>query len=150
MSILIRYTAAFVAAVLCTSLLASIFSTQFVIASLQEVGAQVSFGTRVVMTFGDLKILKLLGLVTAACFFIGFLVAAACNRFIHNSRRAWFTLAGACALVTTLLLLSWQLQLMPIAGARTSLGLAFQGLAGACGGYLFAKLSSTKNSTSDS
>jgi hypothetical protein len=59
-------------------------------------------------------------------------------------------LAGACALVSTLLLMSWFLQLMPIAGARTTLGLAFQGLAGACGGYVFARVSSPKHSTSPS
>lgn len=142
MSLFLRYAAAFVAAVVCTSLLASVLSTQSVIASLQEVGANVGFGTRLSMTFGDLRILETLAPITAACFLVGFLVAFACNKFVYQSRTAWFVLAGACALMCTILLLSWHLQLAPIAGARTFLGLALQGFAGAVGGYVFAKLTS--------
>lgn len=147
MSTLIRYAVAFIVAVLCTSLLSSIFSSQSVIASLQHVGADVPFGTRLSMTLGDFKVLETLAAATAACFFVGFWVAAACNKFISDNRPAWFTLAGACGLICTLLLMSWFLQLMPIAGARSTLGLASQGLAGACGGYLFSKLTSSKKTS---
>lgn len=150
MPTLLRYVAAFVAAVMCTALLASVFSTQSVIASLQEVGANVSFNTRLSMTLSDFKVLETLGAVTAACFLVGFLVAYACNRFVLQSRIAWFTLAGACALVSTLLLMSWFLQLAPIAGARTLLGLTFQGFSGACGGFIFAKLTSSSESSKGS
>lgn len=144
MSIFLRYAVAYIAAVICTSVLASFFSSQSVIAALQQVGADVPFSARMSMTVGDLKILETLAAVTAACFLVAFLVAGACNKFISNNRPAWFTLAGACALVCTLLLISYFLQLMPIAGARSTLGLAFQGLAGAFGGYLFSKLSKNK------
>lgn len=147
MSIFPRYAVAFTAAVLCTSLLASIFSTQSVISSLQEVGAVVPFATRVSMTLVDFKIFEILIAVVAACFLIGFIIAALCNRFIINNRHAWFVLAGACALVCTLLLMNWFLQLMPIAGARSLFGLAFQAVAGAIGGFVFSKITATTNTT---
>jgi len=141
MQIFKRYAGAFIAAVLTTGILASAFSTQFVVAALQDVGAVIPMSTRLTMTAKDLAILQTLGLVTAACFLIGFLVAQLGVNFVGGSRTAWFVVAGASALVCTLLLMSWQLQLMPIAGARTQLGLAFQGLAGAIGGLVFATLS---------
>lgn len=140
MQVFLRYAVAFIAAVLSASLLASIFSTQSVVASLQQVGTDVSFSTRISMTLGDLKILETLVAVISACFLIGFLVATLCNKLISNNRNAWFILAGACALVTALLLISWFLQLMPIAGARSFLGLSSQAFAGAVGGYIFSKL----------
>ena len=139
MPLLIRYALAFITAVLSTSVLASFFSTQSVIASLQAVGADVSFGTRLTMTLNDLKILQALAPITSVCLLIGFSVATACNKYLINHRIAWFIVAGACAFISTLLLLNWFFQLMPIAGARSLLGLTFQGLAGAIGGYLFVK-----------
>ena len=141
MQTVIRYVAAFIAAVLTTSILASIFSTQFVIAALQDVGAVIPIATRLSMTLKDFAIIEILGLVTAVCFVIGFIVAGLCVKFIGGSRLAWFALAGASALTCTLLLMTWQLQLSPIAGARTLLGLSFQGLAGAIGGITFTKIS---------
>lgn len=144
MQALLKLTAAFFAAVLTTSILASVFSSQFVIAALQEVNAVIPLSTRLSMTLQDLAIIQTLGLVTTACFLVGFIVAALCIKCIGGSRVAWFTLAGASALTCTLLLMSWQLQLTPIAGARTFPGLAFQTLAGALGGFVFAKLSRPK------
>jgi len=138
-----RYTAAFVAAVLASSLLSSVFSTQFVIAGLESINVEIPLGTRVTMTLEDLAIVKALSAVIAASFLVGFLVAAACNRWAGGNRTAWYGFAGASALVTTLVLMSWQMQLVPIAGARTIFGLITQSLAGATGGVLFSRL--TKN-----
>jgi len=131
-----RYTAAFVAAVLASSLLSSVFSTQFVIAGLESINVEIPLGTRVTMTLEDLAIVKALSAVIAA----SFLVAAACNRWAGGNRTAWYGFAGASALVTTLVLMSWQMQLVPIAGARTIFGLITQSLAGATGGVLFSRL----------
>lgn len=136
----LKYAAAFVVAVFSTSVLASVFSSQSVIASLQAINVEVPLTSRLSMTLVDLKILQTLALVSAACLLVGFVVAALCNKYISSNRTAWYVLAGTCALITTLLLMSYFLQLAPIAGARTIVGLAFQGLAGAVGGYLFAKL----------
>ena len=136
-----RIAAAYGAAVLCTSTLASIFSTQFVVTGLQDIGVLVPLGTRLSMTFQDLAIFETLLLVTAACFFVGFIVATKCAKHIGGPRQIWFVFAGASALICTLLLMTWHFQLTPIAGARTLVGLIFQALAGAAGGLLFSRLS---------
>jgi len=146
MSTIVRYTAAFLIAVACASLLASLFSTQSVIASLQGIGAEISFRTRMDMTLGDFKILQSLAPIIATCFLIGFLVAAMCNKFFIANRNLWFVAAGGCAFIAALLLLSWFFQLMPIAGARTVFGLACQALAGAVGGYVFSKFTASIHS----
>lgn len=143
MKAFVRNTAVFFAAVLLCSLLSSVFSTQFVIAGLQSINVDVTAAARLSMTVDDLHILKTLLAVVAACFLVGFLIAGACIRWVGGSRTAWYALAGGSALVTTLLLMGWQMQLMPIAGARTLFGLFTQGLAGASGGVLFSTLTKT-------
>ena len=49
-------------------------------------------------------------------------------------------LAGAAALLAVHLGLKAAFDITPIAIARTGAGLAVQALCGACGGYLFARL----------
>lgn len=142
---LLKLALAFLAAVLLTSLLASITSTQFVIASIegmsvQGVAVEIPIAKRLMMTLADFGILTTLSLVVAVCFLIGFSVAAACLRFIGGRPSTWYILAGAAGLICTFLILAAVLQVSPVAGARTYLGLAMQGIAGACGGWLFAQL----------
>lgn len=144
MKMLLKYAAAFVAAVLFSSVLGSIFSTQFVVASLQSVGAEISFGTRLSLTMKDLGILQTLSLAIAASFFIAFIIAGALHNLVGGNRTFWFIFAGLSSITCLLLLMSWHLQLMPIAGARSNLGLAFQALAGGIGGWLFSKLTKPK------
>ena len=136
----LRYLAAFLVAALLASLLGSFFSSQFVLNELQSVGVDISLSTRLSMTLSDLAILQTLGIAFGAALLVAFLVAAACVKFIGGNRLFWYTFAGACAVVTLLLLMSWQLQLMPIAGARSNLGILFQAIAGGTGGWLFARL----------
>lgn len=140
---------AFISAVLCTALIASLLSTQSVVASLQDVGVQIDLLTRLKMTLTDLAAIKLLGIIVAACFLVGFLVAKFSKRYLGGSRLYWLIAAGASAWPCALLLLSYQLQLMPIAGARTNLGLLAQSLAGAAGGLLFAKMTADQYLTKD-
>jgi len=135
------------AAVFATAIVASLFSTQFVIAGLSSLGVDISFAQRVSMSFSDLAILQTLPLVIGACFFIGFVIAAACNKFIGGNRRYWYALAGGCAFLSALLILSAFFQLMPIAGARTHFGLFCQTFAGAIGGLIFAQLSKRKTTS---
>ncbi len=145
MKLLWRRTVAFVAATLLTSVLASIFSTQFVIAGLQSIGVDIPFATRISMTVGDLAMLRILLITVAACFLIGFPVAGFCVSKLPGSRTAWFALGGGVALIAALLLLSAAAGGMPVAGARTTAGLLFQGAAGAAGGWCFAWISSLKS-----
>jgi len=144
MKIALKYAVAFTAAVLFSSVLGSIFSTQFVIASLQSIGAEVTLGTRLTLTIKDLGILQTLSLAISASFFIAFLIAGALNRLVGGNRTFWFIFAGLSSITCLLLMMGWHLQLMPIAGARSNLGLAFQALAGGFGGWLFSKLTKPK------
>ena len=138
---ILKICTAFIAGVLVASVIASIFSTQFVVAGLHNVGVEIPISTRLQMTFDDLPILQTLALVIAACFLIGFIVAAIGHKLFAGNRLWWYTVAGGSALLATLLLMDTFLQLMPIAGARTSLGLLTQTIAGAVGGYVYARMS---------
>lgn len=137
---LARLLAYFVVAVLAGSIASSIFSTQFVVSGLQAVNVDVPFATRLMMTITDLAILQTLGGVVAACYLVGFLIANVCHPRLSGNRIFWYTLAGAAALVSTLLLMGAIMQLAPVAGARTVFGLLAQAIAGAIGGAVFARL----------
>lgn len=139
-SIIMRYLAAFLAAVLSTSVLASVLSTQFVLALLGDLNIDVSFADRVAMTWADFGILPAMGMAVAACFLIGFPVAGLLASRVGGDRRLWFALAGCSALLVELAIMRSTLGLMPISGARTTAGFIAQGAAGAAGGWLFAAL----------
>ncbi len=72
---------------------------------------------------------------------IAFVVAALIIRLWPHLRTLGYVLAGAVALTCMHLLLTYAFDITPIAIARTHLGIAVQGLAGAVGGYIFAKVS---------
>lgn len=140
----LRLAAALIAAVLVTSVIASIISSQFVVAGLQEVGATVSINDRLSLTMRDLGIIKALAILVAVCFIIGFTIAGFASRQLGGNRTVWYLAAGFFAFITTLLIMAAVLQLMPIAGARTDIGLICMGIAGAIGGWTFARLSEQK------
>ena len=131
---------AFLASVLAAAVLGSVFSTQFVIGALGSIDVAVPIDVRLTTTIRDFGILPTLVPAVAACFMIGFLVAGLCAAKLGGSRRIWFALAGGAALVCELLVMEASLGLMPVAGARTHAGLAAFGVAGAAGGWIFARL----------
>ncbi|MFT4999007.1 MAG: hypothetical protein ACI8RO_002363, partial [Flavobacteriales bacterium] len=132
----LRYLRAFIISVLAASIIASMFSTQFVVAGLRELGLEIPTTMRLAMTFGDLASLKSLGIIISLCFLIGFIIVAVAKRYLRGSRLSWYTVAGGLSYTATLLLIEQFLQLMPIAGARTIAGMFTQGLAGAEGLFL--------------
>lgn len=138
--VLLRTAAAWFAAAMIAAISASLMSTQQVILGLTDVGAQIDFTQRLSMTIDDLLILETLLPVMCACFLVGFVIAALCFKLIGGTRTFWYTLAGACAIVTTLLLMSWVMNLMPVAGARSTAGMILMALSGALGGFIFARL----------
>jgi hypothetical protein len=140
----LRYLIAFIISVMAASIIASMFSTQFVVASLRELGVEIPTATRLAMTFGDLASVRFLGIIFGMCFLIGFIVAAVAKHYVGGSRLSWYTVAGGLSYTATLLLIEQILQLMPIAGARTIEGMFTQGLAGAMGGFIFAQLTKPK------
>jgi len=137
----LSYILPYIGAVLLTALIASVFSTQFVVAGLSEVGVEIGLIDRLKMTVTDLAMVKLAAGIIAVGFLVGFLVATFGHNKFGGVRLYWLVAAGAMAWLCTLLLMSYQLQLQPIAGARSHIGLLLQMIAGGAGGYLFAKFS---------
>ena len=140
------YVLAFIVAVAVAGVTGSVVSTQFVIAALNSIDVAVPFGVRISMTVRDFGILPTLLPAVAACFLPGFLVAGLCASKIGGSRIGWFTVAGATALVAELMLMRAALGLMPIAGARSTFGMLSFALAGAAGGWVFARLTTRRTS----
>jgi len=81
----IRYLAAFVVAVVSATALASVVSTQFVIAGLQGVGVEIPFGTRAAMTLTDLALLRTYAIVAGTAMLVAFPVGGACARWLPGS-----------------------------------------------------------------
>ncbi|MBL4671970.1 MAG: hypothetical protein JKX81_06885 [Arenicella sp.] len=136
----LRHIVGLVTATLTTSVVGSVFSTQSVISSLQSLDVDVPLATRLSMTVGDLAILPSLLPIVAMCFIVGFIVTAFCVRYIGGNRTAWHIVAGAVALITTLLIVKAVLLITAIAGTRSLLGLLSFGFAGAIGGWVYAKI----------
>ena len=136
----IRFVTAFVVAVVSATALASIVSTQFVIAGLQGVGVEIPFGTRAAMTLTDLALLRTYVIVAGAAMLVAFPVAGACARWLPGSGPVWYSVAGFAALTCGLMLIESMLGAMPIAGARSLPGLLLQGLGGAFGGWAFDRM----------
>ena len=145
-----RLAAAWLAAALVSALLISLSTSQFVLWSLQNVGAEITWSNRLFMSVADLRILETLIPVMLACFLVGFLVASLCHRLLGMSTLFWNSLAGASSIVVTLLLMSWLMNLMPIAGARTTLGMIAVALCGAFGGLVYDRLRNSLISTRNS
>jgi len=136
----LRNVVGLISATLISSVVGSVFSTQSVISSLQSIDVNVPLATRFSMTVDDLAILLSLVPLIAICFVVGFFVASVCVRHIGGNRTAWHIVAGAVALITTLLIMKAVLLITPIAGTRSLLGLLSFGLAGAIGGWVYAKI----------
>ncbi len=139
-----RRIGSFVLAVAVAYLLAVISASQHVAASLEGMGAEVGFGTRLGMIAHDLG-----GMATSflPMIFIGFLVAFAVAallvRWLPRGRYLLYSIAGAAAIVTIHLALNAAFDITPVAVARSAGGLAVQGLCGAVGGYLYARITRT-------
>ena len=124
-------------------------TVQLVLAGLQDLGVEIDLAARTRMTIDDLAIIKPFAALMAVCFLIGFTVAHFVRGKLGGSRILWYVCAGAASWVCTLLIMSYVLQLMPVAGARSGFGLLLQALAGGIGGLAFAKLSSKGDAEAD-
>jgi len=141
-----RRIGSFVLAVAVTYLLAVISASQHVAASLEGMGAEVTIGTRLAMIGHDLG-----GMATsflpmiAIGFLIAFGVAALLLRRLPRHRRyLLYSIAGAAAVVTIHVALHAAFDITPVAVARSGGGLLVQGLCGAVGGYVFARLTGAR------
>jgi len=129
-------------AVLLSYILATLFSTQSVISNLGEMGVSVGPGERLRMGGYDLLGMASIFLpVIAAGFAIALPIAGFLSWRNPAYRTGLYALAGALALITIHKAMEFAFGVIFIAGARTTLGLAAQALAGAIGGFAFARWS---------
>ncbi|MCU0753902.1 MAG: hypothetical protein MUE46_02110 [Xanthomonadales bacterium] len=132
---------AFLAAVLIAAVLGSLVQTQLALAALGGLGVDIGLGERLQSTAADLVgFTPMYAAVVAAGFLLAFPVAALLARWLPALRHRLYALAGACAMLTALLLMQQLIGLMPIASARGVTGLTLHSLAGAAGGLGFAWL----------
>jgi len=136
----------FILSVIIATLVASLFSTQFVIAALEQSGAKVGWGDRINMTLYDIGHLGLLySLFITIGLLIAFLAAGFVHRKVKTKRTLIYVVAGMTCFVVMLYLMQAVFFGVPIiAGARSTVGLAFQALAGGLAGYVFAWLTGGK------
>lgn len=129
-------------AVIVTVIMAVAMQTQRVIGGLNNAGASVPFGERLSMTVYDISHLgTLYGVFIFIAFVIAFLAAARLFQAVEAKREIIYVVAGAVAMFVMLMLMKKAFfDVHIIAGARDGLGIALQMLAGAIGGYVFARL----------
>lgn len=146
MSRILKHIVAWLAAVIAVVLLGVIFQTQNIISRLGALGADVSFGQRLSMTAYDITHLgSLYGVFIALALAIAFLASGLAYRFAKFGRPIIYTVAGGVAILVMLFLMKRAFfDVHIIAGARDGLGISLQMLAGAIGGFVFAKLTATR------
>ena len=135
---MVRATGAFLVAVLAVYVLAAGAATQSVLASLVEMGVQVSFADRIGATLHDqLGMVEIYLPLLAIAFAIALPIAALVCRWLPDWRRFGSVLAGFVAVIVLHLLMREVLGLTAIAATRSLIGLLVQGMAGAAGGYVY-------------
>lgn len=132
---------AYLLAVVATTVLGSVAATQFVLAELRTMQVAVPFSVRIETTVHDIVGMgPTFAPIVAGALLVAFLVAALLTRFVPLPDRRWYLVGGFVGLIAALLLIKTVLGGTPIAGARGTLGLVSQGMAGLVGGWVFAKL----------
>jgi len=133
---------AFGLAVVATAVLGAIAHSQIVAGELVALGHPVPLGDRLAWAGHDaLGMFSTFAPIIALAFVIALPVAALIIGRLPHLRTFGYTLAGAVAVVAAIVVMKQLLDVTGIASARSALGLAAQALAGAAGGWLFARVS---------
>ncbi len=139
--IMFRNIGGYLVAVATAYVLASVASTQSVLANLTEMGAPIDLSTRFGAIGHDLLGLTSIYLpIIAFAFLIAWPVTALVVRWLPRLRTVGYMFAGFVAIVAAHLILKQLVEITGIAAARTTFGLIVQGLAGAAGGLIFVRL----------
>ena len=135
---------AWLAAVLVAAALGSIIQTQYNMAAIRALDAPVPAGTWVMVTLKDLLGFGgFYGAAVAVSFVVGLGVAALVARVLPSWRTLVFTLAGGVAIFGFLQILPVFLpaaDLKIIAATRYASAVALMVMAGAVGGWVYARL----------
>ena len=140
----------FILCVVIATVLASIASTQFVLADLATAGAPVDLGTRLSMTVYDvINLGPSYGIFIAIALLLAFLASGWASKKTGMSRSLIYCVAGGVSFIVMFFCMKaafFGIDL--IAGSRSGLGKGAQALAGVIAGFIFAKLTPPKH-TSD-
>jgi len=138
----VRLILSFVAAVAVTAVLAVAASSQFVMAGLRGLGAEIGGAEMLRVTVHDVAgMAPLYALFVAAALLLGFLLTGALWPRTRLSRPFSYAVGGAAAIAAMLAIMGAVLGIDMVAGARGWGGFAAQCAVGALGGLLFARLS---------
>lgn len=132
-----RWIIALVVAALSTYVVAVVMNSQFV---MNAHGVPINLGDRLNMTTFDVSNMWLYLVIIFIAFLLGFAIATIVKRFVPRLSQFAFPIAGAAAIGTVLGLMYLLFQTVPISGARSLLGFVSQVVAGAFGGWVFAKI----------
>ena len=144
MRFLARYLPPYLLTWIATFSLASLLHSQFVVNELVNVGVKIGPLDRLSLTIDDwVGLLPTYGVIIAVALLIAFSIAGLILKKLPNRRFVLFLLAGATAFAVVLLAMQPIMNITIIAGAREA-GFYAQVLAGAIGGALFARITSTR------
>ena len=136
-----RRIGAFVIAVLVTYLAGSALSTQMILQEVSSFGVPVDFATRITATVHDLAGLAVTYLpIIAIALIVAYPVTALVLRFVPGPRALAYAIGGAAALFALHSLMFAVLGMHPLPATRSGFGMALQAVAGAIGGWAFARI----------
>jgi aldose sugar dehydrogenase len=138
----LRLLLAYLAATLACAALGSVIQTQFNLAAIAALGAEIPFGLRLSTTALDLAgFAPLWAGILALGFLIAFVVALLIHGFLRRHRSALLIAAGTVSVFTTLWAMQAMLPITVIAATRGGAGFVALGLTGAVAGWVFDRLS---------
>ena len=136
-----RSASAWLGATLATAATGSIVQTQFNLAAIEAAGAPVPFDLRLLTTLQDLAgFAPMLAGIAAGAFLVAFGLAVPLVRRWPRHRDGLYTLAGAVAVTTAILLMNLLLPITVIGATRSLSGVVALGVSGALGGRVYAWL----------
>ncbi|MFP6807876.1 MAG: hypothetical protein VB957_11955 [Pseudomonadales bacterium] len=139
---IIRTIVSFFVAVIAAYILGAIFISQGNIASIIELGFEITTAHRLDAALHDVTHMTDIYLpVIAVSFLIAMPVATLIIKYVPNLRMIGYVLAGAVGLVAIHMIMKMLLGFSGIAATRTVVGLLAQAVAGGVGGYMFHLLS---------
>jgi len=130
-----------------TTIIATFLQTQRVIGNLSDIGVSVSLWKRLGMSFYDITHLGTIYIIFITLALLGaFLTSGIVFHFVKFGRSLIYVIAGAIAIFVMLMLMKRAFfDVHLIAGARDGAGIMWQMLAGAIGGFTFARLTRSRN-----
>jgi len=129
-------------AVITTVILGVAMQTQNVLSRLGGIGADISLGERLSMTAYDILHLgSLYAIFVTPALLIAIIICDLIARNIKFARPLTYAVGGAAAILVMLFAMKMRyFDVHLLAGARNNLEIGMQMLAGALGGFVFAKL----------